>query len=425
MKKIAIITARSGSKGLPNKNMLMAEGKPLLAYSIEAALEAGIFDKIILTTDSQEYIDTLSHYPIDFVKRAGHLATDKSSSFDVLEDVLMRPEYAGCDYFVLLQPTSPLRTATHITEACERFENHWERFDFLVSVSDAHKPTTLTRCIDEDESLKYFDLDYSRYARQNYAPEYSPNGALFMGKPQEYLQAKQFYGARCLAYFMDKSVSIDIDDRDDFEHFYFILQQRKRDQLLYAQVQREVKLKEAYYGKPKDITLLGGSLLALFPLEIWGGVEELHNLAVTAARLSQYRELVLEREDIALSGIIVLDLGRDDLRKEGRTPREIAQEAKVLVERIMKINPKAEIYLLECLNALFRVDYDNSKAQAFNEQMREEIKGLPRVHWVELNETFNNEYGKLSLAYTDDGLNLNQAGYELLANKLSALVIEK
>lgn len=418
MRKIAIITARSGSKGLPNKNMLMADGKPLLAYSIEPALDAGVFDKIILTTDSQEYIDTLTHYPIDFIKRAGHLATDKSSSFDVLEDVLLREEYSGYDYFVLLQPTSPLRTSTHIKEACERFESRWEQFDYLVSVSDAHKPTTLTRSIDEDESLKHFDLDYSRYARQNYAPEYSSNGALFIAKPKEYLHTKQFYGARSLAYFMDKSVSIDIDDRDDFEHFYFITQQRKRDQLLQAQVEREVKLKETYYSQPKGITLLGGSLLALYSAN-QVAARDVQNIAITAARMAQYRELVMEREDLALSEIVVLDLGRDDLRKEDKSPQELVHEAKALIDLVIQIRPKARVYLLECLNTLFRVDCDNSRTEAFNKLMRQKIEALSQVHWVELNKAFNNTYGKLSPAYTNDGLNLNEAGYELLANTLS------
>lgn len=154
MKKIAIITARSGSKGLPNKNVLFANGKPLMAYSIEAALESEEFEKIIVSTDSQEYIDLLAHYPIEFIKRSAELSSDKASSFVVIEDVLNRYSHVDYDYFVLLQPTSPLRTAQHIQEANKKFEAHFDKFDFLVSVSDAHKPTTLTRPIDEDESLK-------------------------------------------------------------------------------------------------------------------------------------------------------------------------------------------------------------------------------------------------------------------------------
>lgn len=88
-----------------------------MAYSIEAALESEEFEKIIVSTDSQEYIDLLSHYPIEFIKRSAELSSDKASSFVVIEDVLNRYSHVDYDYFVLLQPTSPLRTAQHIQEA--------------------------------------------------------------------------------------------------------------------------------------------------------------------------------------------------------------------------------------------------------------------------------------------------------------------
>lgn len=253
MKKIAIITARAGSKGLPNKNVLLADGKPLMAYSIEAAIESKQFDKIIVSTDSQEYIDLLSHYPIEFIKRAEHLASDKASSFVVIEDVLNQYKHVDFDYFVLLQPTSPLRTAQHIQECCEKFERNFDKFDFIVSVSDAHKPTTLTRVIEEDESLKHFQLDYSNYARQLYRPEYSPNGAIFSAKPTAYLEQKHFYGAKCLAYFMDRDVSIDIDDRQDFEYFYFILQQRNKEKILLETIKRSILMKKRILKKLKRL----------------------------------------------------------------------------------------------------------------------------------------------------------------------------
>ena len=134
MKKIAIITARSGSKGLPNKNILLLNGKPLICYTIDAALEAGVFEKIIVSTDSEEYIDLLSHYPIEFVRRSEELSGDTVSSFLVIEDVLKRYRDLVYDYFVLLQPTSPLRTAQHILEACQKFEDNFDRFDFSASV---------------------------------------------------------------------------------------------------------------------------------------------------------------------------------------------------------------------------------------------------------------------------------------------------
>lgn len=89
MKKVALINARSGSKGLVDKNMLMTYDKPVLAYSIEAALNSGVFDEVILTTDSEEYIEMLSVYPITMHRRPQHLASDTASTYDALEEVIL------------------------------------------------------------------------------------------------------------------------------------------------------------------------------------------------------------------------------------------------------------------------------------------------------------------------------------------------
>lgn len=418
MKKIAIITARGGSKGLPNKNMLMVDGKPLLAYSIEAALNAEIFEKIILTTDSQEYIDFLSHYSIDFIRRADHLATDKASSFEVLEDVLRREEYQDCDYFVLLQPTSPLRTSEHILEACTRFEANYSDFDYLVSVSDAHKPTTLTRQIDEDESLKHFDLDYSRYARQNYAPEYSPNGAFFIGKPEPYLETRQFYGKKSLAYFMSKDVSIDIDDRDDFEYFFTVIQRRKRYNMLKQNASREADLKSSVALEACDLSFLGGSLLALYKRKECSGLK-LQNLSVISSTASWYKDLVLSNEHLKLSPKVILSFGRDELRYLDVDIKEVADDILRVVDRVREIVPKSRIYVLECLKALFRVDLKNSQVEELNLLLREHIMDLDSVFWVETNKYFVDKYGKLLQAYTYDGLNLTEEGYAKLESLIS------
>ncbi|MFZ7269341.1 cytidylyltransferase domain-containing protein, partial [Avibacterium volantium] len=251
MKKIAIITARSGSKGLPNKNVLLVNGKPLIAYSIEAAINSGEFEKIIVSTDSQEYIDLLSHYPIEFICRDSNLATDTASSFVVIEDVLRKYNDTEFDYFVLLQPTSPLRTKEDIINANRIFEDNFLDFDFLVSVSVATKSTALTRPIDEDKSLKYFQLDYSNYARQNSKLEYSPNGAIFSGKPNKYLEQKHFYGEKSLAYYMDKNRSIDIDDRLDFEYFYFLIQQQNKNNILLNNIKKEIECKKTCFNEVK------------------------------------------------------------------------------------------------------------------------------------------------------------------------------
>lgn len=416
MKKIAIITARAGSKGLPNKNVLLVNGKPLMAYSIEAAIESAMFDKIIVSTDSQEYIDLLSHYPITFIKRAEHLAGDKASSFVVIEDVLQQYEHLAFDYFMLLQPTSPLRTAQHIREACEKFERNAERFDFLVSVSDAHKPTTLTRVIEEDESLKHFQLDYSNYARQQYHPEYSPNGAIFVAKPTAYLHQKHFYGEKCLAYFMDKAVSVDIDDRLDFEYFYFLIQQQNKEKLLRESITKEIHYKQAYFNQPSDITFIGHSQLAQWYIGELNH-QKINNLAISGITATQYLDLILQNQVQYLADKVVILLGINDLRRQGTTLETAVKALLAVVKRVRQINPNATIYCLECLKTVFRVDCDNRLITAFNQQVQPVLAECG-VKFVPLNFAFEDRYGKLDIQYSNDGLHLNEQGYALLTQIL-------
>lgn len=215
MNRIAIIPARSGSKGLKDKNIIDVCGKPLIVYSIEAACESGIFDRVIVSTDSERYGQIAVNYGADVMYRGEQLSNDNATTFMVIEDILQRLE-TKVDYFVLLQPTSPMRKAQHIIEATRKFEAVFEKFDFLVSVKEAEHTSALVKPIDDDESLKYFNVDFSNYRRQSYQ-EYSPNGALFIGKPNAYLKQKHFFGEKSIAYKMSKLDSIDIDDKLDYE----------------------------------------------------------------------------------------------------------------------------------------------------------------------------------------------------------------
>ncbi|WP_150538379.1 cytidylyltransferase domain-containing protein [Actinobacillus vicugnae] len=410
MKKIAIITARAGSKGLPNKNVLLVDGKPLIAYSIEAALDSGEFEKIIVSTDSQEYIDLLSHYPIEFIKRAEHLASDKASSFVVIEDVLQQYQSTVFDYFVLLQPTSPLRTAQHIKEACAKFERQFEQFDFCVSVSDAHKPTTLTRPIEEDESLKHFQLDYSNYTRQQYHPEYSPNGAIFIAKPTAYLEQKHFYGARSLAYFMDRNTSIDIDNRQDFEYFYFIMQQRKAHQLLLETIRRTILIKKGNFKEVKEISLIGHSILDYWNIEKLNG-KSVNNLGIAGISAKEYCELILDNGLIsALAKDVVLMFGTNDIVREQWSNQQILADINHVIAKLKSIRADINLYFLEVTPTAFRVERNNQDIRSLNQYLKANLA----VKWIELDNAFSDKYGKLNLDYSYDGLHFNAKGYEKL-----------
>lgn len=195
-----------------------------MAYSIEAAIRSKSFGRIIVSTDSKAYGKIAESYNAEVCYRSEELSNDTAATFDVMED-LMKRVHSEFDYFVLLQPTSPLRNEMHITEAIGLFESKSSQFDFLVSVKQAEHSADLVKRIDEDLSLKYFDRDFSNYKRQAYR-EYSPNGAIFIGKKNEYLKHKHFFGERSMAYIMNKEDSIDIDDILDFELAETVMERR-------------------------------------------------------------------------------------------------------------------------------------------------------------------------------------------------------
>lgn len=216
MKRLAIIPARSGSKGLKDKNIIDLCGKPLIAYSIEAAVQTGLFNRVIVSTDSEHYADISRQYGAEVMMRGEKLSDDKATTFMVIEDILLNRVTESIDYFVLLQPTSPLRNASHIKEAVDKFESMYDHFDFLVSMKESEHAKVLVNPIDDDESLKYFNTDFSNYRRQEYK-DYSPNGAIFIGKPNAYIKRKHFFGCRSLSYIMSQEDSIDIDNMMDLE----------------------------------------------------------------------------------------------------------------------------------------------------------------------------------------------------------------
>ncbi len=227
MKKIAIIPARSGSKGLKNKNILELCGKPMINYSIQAALESKCFDRIIVSTDSKKYGKIATDAGAEVIYRGDEASNDKASTYMVIEDLFSKID-VDFDYFMLLQPTSPLRTSKHIMESIKLFESK-KKFDFLVSVKPAEHAKVLVNPIADDGSLKYFDTDFSTYRRQGTA-DYSPNGAIFIAKPKAYMKQKHFFGKKSLAYIMNDFDSVDVDNELDFKFAKLCMEERLKNE---------------------------------------------------------------------------------------------------------------------------------------------------------------------------------------------------
>ncbi len=220
MKNIAIIPARSGSKGLKDKNIKLFCGKPLLAYSIEAAISSGKYDVIHVSTDSQKYAEIAGKYGADVrFLRSMDMASDTADSWDVIREVLDRYNKEGLEFetFTLLQPTSPLRNGADIKNAFDILIK--KKANAVISVCEADHPPAFFHILPEDGNMSVFGSgDDKKKRRQDYSAHYRINGAIYLLKTSYFLENhKNIFREKAYALIMDKRSSIDIDDQFDFD----------------------------------------------------------------------------------------------------------------------------------------------------------------------------------------------------------------
>mgnify|MGYP002620749266 CR=1 FL=1 len=218
---LAVIAARAGSKGLPGKNVLDCAGKPLIAWTIEAALASAAVDRVLVSTDSEEIAAVAEAHGawVPFL-RSAELAEDDSGIVDVIKDVLarLREQSLEFDYVLLLQPTSPLRTTVHIDEAIAKyFSTRTSDDDTLVSVKTVDSKVLWV--LGEDERSGYvfnhYGMDLSDNARRQDLPRcYAPNGAIYLARSAGF---NGFYGPHTRAYVMTAAASIDVDYQEDLD----------------------------------------------------------------------------------------------------------------------------------------------------------------------------------------------------------------
>lgn len=224
MKNIAIITARSGSKGIKDKNIKLLNGKPLLAYSIDVALESKMFDRVMVSTDSEKYaeISKKCGAEVPFLRSVEN-SGDTSGSWDVVKEVLKRYENSGerFETVCLLQPTSPLRTAEDIIKAYKVFEN--KNANAVTGVCECDHPAEYMMVLGEDHSLDEYRKNEVDLPRQLLKKQYRINGAIFIRKIKYNNEEVHIVCGGDYAYLMDKKKSIDIDDEDDFEYAEYLL----------------------------------------------------------------------------------------------------------------------------------------------------------------------------------------------------------
>ena len=410
MKKIAIIPARSGSKGLPNKNILMLGNKPLIAYTIEAALKSREFERVIVSTDSLEYKYIAEKFGAKVFMRSEELSNDKASSFVVIEDVLNKIEIT-VDYFVLLQVTSPFRNENHIKESIKVFEKGIDTYDFLVSMQKSDKSSSLIKPIYNSGTLEEYNIDYSNYSRQKY-DEYHPNGAIFIGKVKEYLEQKHFFGKRAKAYFMNKEDSIDIDDSLDFEIAITILNKKNKEENLKKAIKNRIQQKDELFDEIKDITLIGNSLFDNWKIEKLNN-NSVVNLGIAGISTKQYQKYILDENKIKhIASKTVIMTGTNDIVDKSLSFEDILNNINKLIENLLKINKDTKIYFIEIPSIAFRMDRNKEEIFKLNEYLKNNLD--QSIKYIKVNNYMTDDFKNLKLEYTYDGFHFNEEGYKVL-----------
>jgi len=228
---IAIIPARGGSKGLPGKNIRILCGKPLIAYTIEAAKEAKCISKVIVSTDSEEIAETARAYGAEtpFI-RPESLSDDTASAVDVYlhaVDFLQKAEQTSIKTFMVLLPTAPFRTAQDIDRAYECFVK--ENAMTLISVREAETPASWYLVETPEARLKNagFSSGSVMQNRQANTGYYIPNGAIYILDVALLREKRTYYCDHTIAFHMSREKSVDIDDLMDFEFAEFIMSRQK------------------------------------------------------------------------------------------------------------------------------------------------------------------------------------------------------
>lgn len=227
-KVLAIVPARSGSKGIPNKNIKEINSIPLVAYPIIAAQKAKYIDRTILTTDSEEIAKIGKYYgaEIPFI-RPGNLATDKAVRSDVILHALDNLE--PYDIIVYLEPTSPLTNQYDIEKTLEYFIS--EDCKSLVSIceSPTHHPEYAV-ILEDSGHLKPFlrksfkDLPINR---QSLEPVYFFDGSIYISLVDVFRTEKEFYHSNTKGIVLDGSKALEIDSPFDFEIAKLTLENEK------------------------------------------------------------------------------------------------------------------------------------------------------------------------------------------------------
>lgn len=217
---LAVIPARSGSKGLPDKNIKTLIDKPLIAWSIQQAKTSEHIDEFLVSTDSRNYARIAEEYgaPAPFI-RPDDLAQDDSPTSRVLAHAIEWNRNRGrvFDLIVLLEPTSPIRKPNDVDNAIELFREYSEKADSLVSVGEVElEHPFIVKDISDMQLSPFVEFNTSFHQRQQLPPAHFPYGVIYLSKVDTYEEEMSFYQDRTIPYEIERWQNYEIDDIYDF-----------------------------------------------------------------------------------------------------------------------------------------------------------------------------------------------------------------
>jgi len=212
MKVVAIIPARGGSKGVPGKNKKPVAGKPLISYTIDAALQSNLLSEVWVSSDDPEIIAIAKQYPAVLIHERGHsLATDQSPVADTVKQVIAQ---TTCDAVMLLQPTAPIRTGENIDAAIGLLIGSAETNAVIsvVAMNDIHPARMYWKNADALVSIL---PEYEQSRRQDIPPAYYRNGSIYLVRRTAFEEQHSLMVKPIMPYIMPLDWLLNIDEPRD------------------------------------------------------------------------------------------------------------------------------------------------------------------------------------------------------------------
>lgn len=231
-KTLWIVAARSGSKGIPNKNIKELNNMPLLAYKIKTALSIAKTNDVWISTDSTEYASIAKEYgaKVPFL-RPEEFASDNASSMDVVLHAMKHAANIGVkyDFIGLLEPTSPFVYYDDLRKAVDKLSKH-STAQSIVAVKESRPNTFFIQ--EESEFLNVISIrikEAKTLGRQFFKTEITPSGGFYISRWDSFLENKTFYTEKTLPFLLPDESSLEIDELIDFDWAEFLIKQNKID----------------------------------------------------------------------------------------------------------------------------------------------------------------------------------------------------